>query len=241
MRGVNVFAGLCALGMVAISAGTSGAGTVLVNGDEWALSNTGFSQAPDASVFVDNLVAEFGPLIHAYSNNFGYTQSALAAAMNTAGATYTTGLGISFDLPTLSGYDAIFLGGNYLSASQTSILTSYVAGGGNVFISAGTGSGGSVNEANAWNPFLSQYGIELGLTYTGLGGNVTTTGDSLFAGVSQLYVNNPNGIVSGSFCCAEGPVFAVSRMSQVPVPAAGLLLGTALAGIGIRSRRRRRA
>jgi hypothetical protein len=216
---------------VAMSAGIAGAGTVLVNGDEWTLSNAGFAAAPAATQFVANMVAEFGPTIHAYSNNFGYTQSNLAAAMVTAGATYTTGTGITFDLPTLQTYDAIFLGAVYLSAPQKADLSSYVAGGGNVYISAGTGVGGPAVEAAAWNDVLAPFGIMLGSVYTGFIGNVTTVGDPLFAGVGSLYIGNPNGVVSGSFCCTESSVFAVNRMDMpaVPVPAAGLLLGSALA------------
>ena len=227
---------------LAIFASTAGAGTVLVNGDEWTLSNTGFTNAPDAGQFVANMVAEFGTAIHAYSTNFGYTQSSLSAAMATAGATYTTGLGITFDLPTLQTYDAIFLGGTYLDGTQKAALSSYVGSGGNVYISAGTGNGGAAAEAAAWNDFLAPLEIVLGTNYAG-SGNVTTTGDTLFAGVSSLYIAGANPVVSGSFCCTELPVFAVSRMEMpaVPVPAAGLLLGSALAaGTAAGALRRRR-
>jgi len=226
---------------LAICASSAGAGTVFVNGDEWTLSNSGFGFAPDTGQFVDNLVAEFGTAIHAYLTNFGYTGSSLAAAMSSAGATYTTGLGITFDLPTLLTYDAILLGGTFLNASEKTVLSSYVDGGGNVYISAGTG-GGAAAEAAAWNDFLAPFGIELGSNYAG-SGNVTTTGDTLFAGVSSLYIAGANPVVSGSFCCTELPVFAVSRMEMpaVPVPAAGLLLGSALAaGTAAGALRRRR-
>jgi hypothetical protein len=237
----NKFIGLCAA--VTICAGAASAGTVVVNGDEWTLSNTGFANSVGTDVFVSNMVAEFGTSIHAYSTNFGYTQSALATAMTNAGATYTTGTGIGFDLATLSAYDAIFLGGNYLSAPQLGTLSAYVSAGGNVLISGGTGWGGAAAEAAAWNPFLSPFGINLSAPYAGYVGTVSPGGDPLFAGVTSIYVNNGNTMLSGAICCSETDVFAVARIDtpSVPLPATGVLLGGAFAAVAAARRLKRRA
>ncbi|GAA0297492.1 VPLPA-CTERM sorting domain-containing protein [Rhodovulum strictum] len=244
MSDFSVRAGLAALAL-AVLPSLGSAATVIVNADEWATTDTGFAQAGAANVdrFVANLVSEFGTKIHAYSTNFAYTGASLAASMAAAGATYTTGLGITFDLPTLSTFDAILLGGNYLDGTQLATLSSYVTGGGNVYISAGTGVGGAAAEAAAWNPFLSAYNLQLVGNYVGPTGNVAMSGDTIFDGVSQLYFNNANGMtVTGNVvCCADQALFGVSRtdISAVPLPASGLLLGAALAGAGLAARRRR--
>jgi len=159
MKRLPAYSPAAALLLTLLGTGSAVAGTIVVANDEWELSNTGFANASGTGTFVANLVAEFGPKIHAYSTNFGFTGSSLALAMSTHGATYTTGTGVTFDLATLATYDAIFLGGDYLSAAQVAILQSYVAGGGGVYIAAGTGNGGPVVEAAAWNPFLALYGL----------------------------------------------------------------------------------
>ncbi len=218
------------------------AGTLVVSADEWPLSNFGLSAAPTTSQFVANLVAEFGTRIHAYSSNFGYTEASLANAMSNAGATYTTGLGITFDLPTLQSYDAIFLGGTYLTAPQKTLLADYLNGGGGVYISGGTGIGGAGGEAAAWNDFLAPFGVQFQPVYTGFVGLLTAGGDPLFNGVSTLYFGNPKGLTGNVVCCTQEDAFAVVRMTMpaIPVPASGVLLGTALAGAAAGALRRRR-
>lgn len=235
------FRGFCTALLLALPATVASATTIIVNGDEWTLSNNGFANGTGTDVFVDNLVSEFGPNLHAYSNNFGYTQSSLAAAMANAGATYTTGTGISFDLPTLLGYDGLLLGGQVMTAGEMLVLNDYVAAGGNVYLSAGTAAyGGPANEAAAWNDFLAPFGIELAPVWTGFSGTVTPDGDALFAGVDSLFIVNPNGIASGGVCCAEETVFAIYRSPTpaIPLPAAGWLLLTVFGGVGIAARRR---
>jgi len=246
MKSISLRVGLSVLA-VSVLPSIGSAATVIVNADEWAMSDTGFSQAGAANVdrFVQNIVSEFGPRIHAYSTNFGYTESALGTSMANAGATYSTGLGITFDLPTLSTYDGILLGGNYLSAGQLTTLSSYVSNGGNVYISAGTGLGGAAAEAAAWNGFLSAYNLQLVGAYVGPTGNVAMSGDTIFDGVSQLYFNNANGMtVTGNVvCCSNQALFGVSRMPDpnvIPLPASGVLLGAALVGAGAAMRRRKR-
>lgn len=128
-----------------LSSAVAQAGTVVVNADEWALSDSGFTQAGAANVtrFVANLVGEFGGIIHAYSSNFGYTGSSLATAMTAAGASYSVGTGFDFTASNIAGFDALLLGGTYLSATEQDVLSDFVAGGKGVYISAGTGIGGA--------------------------------------------------------------------------------------------------
>lgn len=227
---------------VALGAGSAAAGTVFVNHDEWTLSNTGFTNAPTTGQFVSNLVAEFGPVIHAYSSNFGFTESSLSGAMSSAGATYTTGTGITFDLPTISTYDAIFLGGFALYAGELADLATYVAGGGNVYIAGGTAaiSGGSSGEAAAWNGFLAPFGVQMNTVYNGISGTAAVSGDPLFTGVAGLYQNNGNGLSGGSVvCCGQDGLYAVSRVETpaIPLPPTVLMLGAVVAALGWRGYR----
>jgi hypothetical protein len=181
-------------------------GKVVVNNDEYTLSNTGFGQSPDAAVFINN-VAEFfadGPgTFHAYSTNFGFTQSELSTALSSGGHTYSTGVNIPLDEQTLSEFDALFVGGTDLDSAQISALISYVNGGGNVYLAAGASS--SSTEAAAWNPFLSEFGMSLASSLNFLSGNidVSTATHPIFDGVSTLFQSN------GRSISGEGVVFSV--------------------------------
>ena len=232
---------LAAAALIASSAfaTAASASTVVVNNDEWTLSDTGFAQSATTGQFVSNLVAEFGTTIHAYSNNFSFTGASLATAMTNAGATYTTGTAFSFTLANISAYDAILLGGDYLSASELTDLSAYVAAGGNVYIAGGTGILGPALEAAAWNPFIAAYGVQMNTVYNGITGNISVSGDSLFAGVSTLYQQNGNGLFGASVvCCGQDGLYTIYRTpATIPLPAAGWLL---VAGLGSITALRRR-
>lgn len=238
-----LFAALTAAALVAPA--VSDAATVVVDHDEWTLSTTGFAQSPDAATFVQNLVNEFGTTIHAYSTNFGLNNTALSTAMATAGATFSAGTGFAFTLANIVGFDAIMLGGNYLNATELADLSAYVAGGGSVYIAGGTGIGGSLTEATAWNSFLAPFGIQMnGAGYDGVSGNLSVSGDALFAGVSTLYSNNGNALSGSSVvCCGDKGLYAVWRSEEgpapVPLPASGVLLAGAVGAAAALRRRKR--
>lgn len=232
-----------ALLATSLMAGAASASTVVINNDEWTLSDTGFASTPTSTAqFVANLVAEFGTQLHAFSSNFGLTQSSLASAMTAAGATYTTSSAAAFSLGASSGYNALFFGGDYLTAGQLTDLSAYVAGGGNVYIAGGTGAGGPAAEASAWNAFLAPFGVQMASVYNGISGNISVSGDPLFAGVSTLFQNNGNGLSGSSVVCCgtSGGLYAVHRtdLAPVPLPAGGLLLLGGLTGLAAFRRRR---
>ncbi|MEO0868351.1 MAG: hypothetical protein AAFY17_07870, partial [Cyanobacteria bacterium J06642_11] len=167
-----------------------------VNHDEWALSNTGFANAPDAGTFTTNIANWFTGdqpgVFHAYSTNFGLTESALANALTDAGHTWTVGTDITLDLPTLLTYDGLFLAGNPV---DNSVLIDYVNAGGNVYLAGGTGRGGPINEAARWNTFLNEFGFDFGAPYN-LVKEVTPVNIShpIFQNVSGIYQDNGNPI-----------------------------------------------
>jgi hypothetical protein len=246
-RNIGVWGRAAAVaGFAALSVAMTGnaiAGTVFVSHDEWTLSNAGFANAPDTGQFVTNLVAEFGTTIHAYTSNFGFTQSSLAGAMASAGATYTTGTGFAFNLANISAYDAIFLGGSTLNAAELADLTTYVGNGGGVYIGGGTGTiGSAAAEAAAWNSFLAPFGVQMDPVYNGIAGTTPVAGDPIFSGVSSLYQNNGNGLSGASvFCCGTDGLYAINRMDPgqpVSVAPTLALMGVALVGLGLHSRRR---
>ena len=173
-------------------------GKIVVNSDEWTLSNNGFAQAPDTATFVTNIAKWFTGgrstgKFHAYSTNFGLTESVLAQTMAKAGYTWTVGNNIKIDLPTLLTFDGIFLCGDL---ADNQVLIDYVKAGGNVYLGAGTGAGGPQQEADRWNTFLGVFGFKFLGEYNGISGNQTINNTHpIFAGVKAIYLNNGNSIV----------------------------------------------
>jgi hypothetical protein len=176
----------------------SQSGKIVVNSDEWTLSNTGFTEASDTVTFVTNIAKWFTGgrstgKFHAYSTNFGLTQSVLAETMAKAGYTWTVGKNIKIDLPTLLTFDGIFLSGDLV---DNQVLIDYVKAGGNVYLGAGTGSGGPQAEADHWNTFLNAFGFKFVGEYNGISGNQTiNSSHPIFAGVKAIYLNSGNSIV----------------------------------------------
>ncbi len=178
---------------------SSYAGKIFVNHDEWTISNTGFSSAPDTGLFVQNLTNWFtggtsGNFL-AYSTNFCLTESTLANFMVTHGHTWTVNTSISLDINTLLQYDAIFLGGSPVIPSN--LLIQYVQAGGNIYLCGGTGIGGSSGEAANWNPFLNVFGLSFyGGSYNSLMGNLSfSSSHPVFQGVTALYSGNGSTIL----------------------------------------------
>lgn len=175
------------------------AGRIVVAHDEWTFTDTGFVQSPDAGVFADNVARFFtgGPngTFHAASSNFGLTGGSLAGAMSGAGHTWTVGA-LTFNLPTLLGFDGIFLAGP-IAGFDANVLASYVNMGGNVYLAGGTGSFGSASaEAAFWDPFLNQFDLDFGSVFNSLSGNHPTQPPPhpIFAGVASLFEDNGNTI-----------------------------------------------
>lgn len=186
-----------------VSITSSFAGTIIVDNDEWTLSNSGFSSegAANGAAYAQN-AAQFltgsasGAKIWIDSDNFGLAGSNLKTALGAYTLT-DTGSFSSFTLASLQGYKAVFLAGDDLTAVEESALISYVNGGGSIYIAAGTGtiSGGAVGEAAQWNALLNSFSLNLASTYNGISGNFPTNSTSaILNGVTQLFYDNGNSV-----------------------------------------------
>lgn len=239
------------------------AGYIVVNSDEWTLANAGYDNAGAANVnsFINNITNLFtgdapGNFL-AYSSNFALTESRLAASMTSAGHSWTVNSALSFDLATLSAYNGIFLADN--TADQNVILD-YLAQGGNVYIAAGTGGGGPVNEANQWNTVLASIGLQFQSSYNGITETLApVSADPLMVNVNNLYFDNGNTIVdmdlensrtngeiffshNGSGLLAVGSfgqlpnrsVFTPDNVANVPEPATLAIFALGIIGLATR-------
>jgi RHS repeat-associated protein len=163
-------------------------GRIVVNCDEWTLSNTGFQQGVGVDNFARNLARFFSPnhpgkfLVH--TPNFGLNESMLANTMTAAGHTWTINTALPFTLANIQQFDAVFLAADLPANNQ--VLISYVEAGGSVYIAAGTGAGGALGEAVAWQPLLNHFGIDLETMYRGGGTDAPTIAHPLFVGVGKL-------------------------------------------------------
>lgn len=166
------------------------AGKIVVNHDDWTMSNG----QPNAGQFAASIANWFSPggpgNFLVYANNFGLNNATFTGALAGAGHSVSVNTGVTFDLPNLSAYDGVFLGG-YLGGYDASVLASYVNGGGNVYLMGGSASVPS--EDPVCDGFLNNFGFDYGTSWNGIGGTfAVTSGHPIFAGAASLYYNNGN-------------------------------------------------
>jgi len=250
---------ICITGTLLASSAFAAPGRIVVNADEWTLSDSANWAQPDTGNFVLN-IAEFltgqssGSDVLAYSQNFGLTGSNLANAMTGAGHNWTLDTASSFDLSLLQQYDAVYVGGRVNGIDpDAQVLVDYVNGGGNVFIMGGAGStggygGNPVLEAAAWNPFLNAFGLAFSDVYDAGSGtfNPEDSDHPIFDGVDGLFQSVGQGIIDLDNTDDTALTYlnflttgdeTRGRYATYEVPAPGTLSLLACAGLAARRRR----
>lgn len=259
MKNIRTLVGAVILSIGALSAPSYAAsGTVVAAGDEWLLTNTAYTgiYTGGTTAFVNSIASTFGGTNYLLLTGDAPTGG---QAGLTSFASQLTSLGktVSYSavLPgNLSGYDAVFHIGQFLSS--TAPLSTYVSNGGNLYLSLGGGYfGGAAAEANFWNPFLANYGLVAGSTWftdpTFVNATVTTgpTGvTNLLWGYGQSIdaIANTNGVsyVRGSFATGLTNVGLIGTSRQlvvpngVPEPAAWAMMIAGFGFVGSSMRRR---
>lgn len=229
---------------------TSTAGVVIVNHDEWTLSGSGVNAAQFGANIANYFAGGPGGNFLIYSDDtFALANSTLINAITSAGHTVTVDTGVAFNLPTLSAYTGIFLGG-YVGSYNATVLTNYVNNGGNVYLAGGTGR--IANEDTFWDSFLANFGFDYGTSYnTILGAYAPTTNHPIFNGVSSLFYYYGNTVIlTGSTPYAQ--LIAIEPSSgagmigvyddrqaggEIPEPSTLSLLGLGLLAAGWLRRR----
>ena len=181
-------------------------GRIIVSHDEWAFSNTGFDEAPDAEIFIKNITnwlrtcgKTSNNKFHALSTDFSLNESSLANIMRENSYSYTQGTNEDLAVENLKKYDWIYLAGKVRDVNSSTLnqaLKNYVDQGGNVYISAGTNAWGSAEgEAAFFNPFLANYGLRYEPRENDINKSLNPNSDHpIFANVSSLYYNNGNSV-----------------------------------------------
>ena len=176
-----------------VAPSAQGIGKIVVNHDEVTLNDGVFALGTsDAAQFALNLATFF--VGTASTGNFlVYEQfgslngGSLATTMTSAGHLWTINPGITFDLPTLSAFDAIFFARNQDGPPVNfAVLTAYVNNGGSVYIAGGatTCSG----EASFWNSFLNSFGLQFANVTNTISGLIPVTGTHpILSGVNDLF------------------------------------------------------
>lgn len=228
--------------------------SLMVSNDEWMWSDSAFGRDNDQQ-FARNvaswLTGGSGNIL-ILSSNFGLDNSSLPSYLSSLGygVTVTTTVPGSF-----SGYQAVYVAGDSPSISDAMLL-SYVNGGGNVLLEAGTGCcGGAAGEASQWNPLLTPFGLALAPIYNGIGGDINVAsfqtqppyGPALFGGVNTVFIDNGNNVLNlGTDSSVEvfndsngNGLYGAWRASSVPEPSSLLLLllESGLTSVGLLFRR----
>lgn len=196
---------LCA----ALSTQARAQGRIVVNHDEWTLSNQAWYASP--AQFALNVAAWFtggspGNFL-VRSSNFGLTGTNLASTMQSAGHSWTINPSGPETLASFLQYDAIFLADYSVG---NALLVDYVRAGGSVYLAAGT------NDNNAddykWDVFLAEFGLRLESLNSLNGSPPISNAHPLFQGVTSLYHLNGNDVTdlepwnpSNQVLVSEGP------------------------------------
>ncbi|GJQ59120.1 MAG: hypothetical protein D8M57_04865 [Candidatus Scalindua sp. AMX11] len=190
-------------------------GVIIVNNDEWTLSDEGgFTHTPDdarqfalnaASYFTGGTQGSFLVYSAKFPQNSGLVGDQLKNTMEVIGGhkwkkiEETT----DFTLEDLLQYDGIFLTGvstvhpDYPAPPKPhpQVLIDYLRAGKNIYLAGGSASGHPQKEADLWNPLLSKCGLTFEPVHNDIDQIVPiNSGHPLFNGVQNLLQKNGNSI-----------------------------------------------
>ncbi|MBX3483423.1 PEPxxWA-CTERM sorting domain-containing protein [Phenylobacterium sp.] len=260
MRGFGVLLGGLAGALTLSVVSAANAGVLVASGDEWTLSDYAYGAPYQAGTqaFVQDLASTFGGsnyLLLTGNSNVPVAQlSSLTDQLTALGKTVQTSA--TFDLAIASGYDAVFHFGQAFTGAQLADLSAYLSGGGDAYVSLGSGwYGDAASEAATWNPLLADYGLVAGSTWFSAPDfvNVTVTqgpsgATNLIWGYGQSIDRLPVGdgvsYVRGSFVGGPQDIGLVGSsrplgVALVPEPGTWGLMILGFAGMGLALRRRR--
>lgn len=222
---------------------SSRAGVVIVNSDDWPLSDFGANAAQFGANIANYFAGAPGGNFLIYSTHpIALNNSTLINAITAAGHNVTVDVGVTFDLPTLSAYTGIFLGGYMDSSYSAAVLTNYVNNGGNVYLAGGTG--GIWDEDSVWDSFLANFGFEFGPSYNYSinGAFAPSTSHPIFASIPGLtYLHTNDVILTGSTPYARliavhpelgaGLIGIYEAGGEIPEPSSMALVGLGLLAV----------
>jgi hypothetical protein len=192
-RSVASIAGLAAMLVLQASlAPPAQAGRIVLNNNEWTLSDQGYELAgtSNADAFVRNVTGFLdrdgtsGGKVLIYSGSASLTGSRLFNSLSSAGYDPVTSTAQALDETTLARYDAIFLNGEGFAAYDR-VLTEYLKAGGGVYVAAAALS--DSDGADAWNRLIADSGLALEASYELSSGEIAQASSPLFDGVERLY------------------------------------------------------
>jgi hypothetical protein len=167
---------------------TKATSKIVVNCDEWAISDTGYVKG-DGRKFAENIINYFikegsGKFL-AYTSDKAYENSFINQ-VKAMGHTIEKRTDIELTLDVLKEYDVVFLAAPQIPDND--LLIQYVLEGGNVYLSGATGNS---NEFKGWNTFLNRFGLNYQEYYNGVHDVLDISGThELLEGVQKLYFYN---------------------------------------------------
>lgn len=164
MKTLRAAAAASCLALFAAAPFSAQASVLVAAGDEWMLSNYGYQAAYVSGTehYVADIATTFGGTNYLLLTGNGIVPgtllTSLAAQLTALGKTVS--YSNTFSQAIATPYDAVFHFGQAIDGAQ---LAAYIAGGGDAYVSLGSGVYGSAAaEAAAWNPTLAQFGLVAG-------------------------------------------------------------------------------